>query len=512
MAGTGKKAVGIDLGTTFSAIAHVDQFGKAEIIANKETERITPSVILFDSPENVIVGSIAKQNAVAEPEKIVEFVKREMGKGEAEYFREFHGKKYTAETLSALILKKLKQDAEEALGTPITDAVVTCPAYFNDAQRSATENAGKIAGFNVLQVLNEPTAAAIAFGVDKLGRNQTVFVFDLGGGTFDVTVMKIEGNSIRMVATNGDHMLGGKDWDDAILMYVSEQFKQQHGEDPLEDLQTYQDLQLKAIQAKHALSRLPKANIMCSHNGKVLKVELTQEKFAELSAVLMEKCRTLTKLVLEQDAGLTWPKVDTVLLVGGSTRMPMVRKMLAELSGKTLSEEVNPDEAVAIGAALQAGLSTGAEIRDKTGRMLPPVKVRNVTSHTIGITAMDQNRKIKVFPILPRFTEVPVSKTDDTFVTMDNNQRSLQTDVLEGESEVPEDCTKLGDILISELPPGLPAGTPVSVSFELDGSSILHASVRCSGREGKAEIKVEGGLSADQVKAETQAMQKVKIE
>jgi molecular chaperone DnaK len=511
MPDVGKKSVGIDLGTTFSAIAHVNQFGKAEIIANKETERITPSVILFDSPENIIVGSIAKQNAVAEPDKIVEFVKREMGKGEAEYFREFHGKKYTAETLSAFILKKLKQDAEESLGTPVTDAVVTCPAYFNDAQRSATENAGKIAGFNVLQVLNEPTAAAIAFGVDRLGKDQTVFVFDLGGGTFDVTVMRIEGNSIRMVATNGDHMLGGKDWDDALLMYVSEQFKQQHGDDPLEDLQTYQDLQMKAIQAKHALTRLPKASIVCSHQGKVLKVELTQEKFAELSAVLMEKCRTLTKLVLEQDAGLTWPKVDTVLLVGGSTRMPMVRKMLAELSGKTLSEEVNPDEAVAIGAALQGAISTGTQIRDKTGKMLPPVRVRNVTSHSIGMTALDRERKMRVFPILPRFTEVPGAKTDDTFITMEDGQRTLKTDILEGESTIIEDCTKLGDLVLG-LPPGLPAGTQVAVTFELDESSILHVTVRCAGKEGKAEIKVAGGLTDEQVKAEAQAVQKVNIE
>jgi len=508
------KVVGIDLGTTFSAIAHVNEFGQAEIIPSKESERITPSVILFDSLENVIVGTIAKQNAVAEPDKIVEFVKREMGKGIEEYYREFFGKKYSAESLAAFTLKKLKKDAEETLGVQINDAVITVPAYFNDRQRSATENAGKIAGLNVLQILNEPTTAALAFGVDKLGKDQTVFVFDLGGGTFDVTVMRIEGNKIEMKVTNGDHMLGGKDWDDEVIKYVSQLFKEKYGEDPLEDNQGYQDLQTKTIQAKHALSRLPKANIVCSYHGNSLKVELTREKFEELTRHLVEKCRTLTEIVIEKDAGLKWSDIDTVLLVGGSTRMPMVKDMLKTLTGKTLSEEVNPDEAVALGAAIQANLLSAepTPIVNKQGKQVGPISVGNVSSHTIGITAYDQDRKLKVFPIIPRFTKVPCKIMDDSFSTMENNQRSLKGDVMEGESTIPEECMKLGEVVVQDLPPGLPEGTKVEVTFEFDKSSILHASVRAFGKEGEAEIKVEGGLTEEQVKAEAQAMQKIKVE
>ena len=236
-----RKAVGIDLGTTFCAVAHIDAYGKPQIIPNAESERITPSVILFDGT-SAIVGTMAKQNAVAEPEKIVDFVKREMGKNKVHFHREFNSKQYSAEELSALIIKKLKNDAEKYLGEPVTDAVITVPAYFNDAERTATLHAGQLAGLNVLNVINEPTSAALAYGLDKLDSNQTVFVFDLGGGTFDVTIMRIEDNHIRMVASNGDHRLGGKDWDDVIVNWVAEEFDKAHGELPLLDLQSYQDL------------------------------------------------------------------------------------------------------------------------------------------------------------------------------------------------------------------------------------------------------------------------------
>src|SRR5215210_3387692 len=227
-----RKSVGIDLGTTFCAIAHIDAYGKPQIIPNSESERITPSVILFDGT-NAVVGTVAKQNAVAEPEKIVDFVKREMGKSKSQFHREFNGKIYSAEELSAIVIRKLKNDAERYLGEPVTDAVITVPAYFNDAERTATLHAGQLAGFNVLQIINEPTAAALAYGLDKLDSNQTVFVFDLGGGTFDVTIMKIESNHIKMLASNGDHMLGGKDWDDVIVNWVADEFDNIHGENPL---------------------------------------------------------------------------------------------------------------------------------------------------------------------------------------------------------------------------------------------------------------------------------------
>src|SRR3984893_3987230 len=248
-----RKAIGLDLGTTFCAAAHIDPYGKPQIIPNAESERITPSVILFDGA-NVVVGTVAKNNSVAEPEKIVDFVKREMGKPKEQFHREFAGKIYSAEELSALILKKLKADAEKYLGEPITDAVITVPAYFNDAERTATITAGQLAGFNVLQIINEPTAAALAYGLDKLDENQTVFDFDLGGGTFDVTIMRIEGHKIDIVATNGDHRLGGKDWDDAIVNFVAEEFDRAHSENPLLSLESYQDLQTRAVAAKIQLS------------------------------------------------------------------------------------------------------------------------------------------------------------------------------------------------------------------------------------------------------------------
>src|ERR1035437_1124015 len=284
-----RKAVGIDLGTTFSAVAHIDAYGKPHIIPNSENERITPSVILFDSAASVVVGTVAKNNAVAEPEKIVDFVKREMGKSKEYFHREFEGKTYSAEELSALILRKLKADAEKYLKEPVTDAVLTVPAYFNDAERIATITAGQLAGFNVLQIVNEPTAAALAYGVDKLDDDQTVFVFDLGGGTFDVTIMRIKDRRIEIVATNGDHRLGGKDWDDIIVNHVAEEFDRAHGENPLLDLQSYQDLHTRAVASKIQLSSRNRTTIVYHHNGQSVKVELTREDFEARSRHLVEK-------------------------------------------------------------------------------------------------------------------------------------------------------------------------------------------------------------------------------
>ena len=355
------KVIGIDLGTTFSAIAHVNEHAQPEIVPNAEGDRITPSVIMFED-ELVTVGKIAKQNASAVPEQIVEFVKREMGKSKEEFFREFDGRKYSAEELSAQILQKLKQDAEAHLNAEVTGAVVTVPAYFRDAEREATRNAGTIAGLNVLQVLNEPTAAALAYGLDQLGSDQYVFVFDLGGGTFDVTVMEVYGSKIEMIATNGDHRLGGKDWDDQIITYVAEVFEREHGENPLVDLHAYQDIQLNAIAAKESLSQRERARIVCNYNGNSSRVELTREKFEELTNSLVARCQALCDVVL-QEAEMEWAAIDTVLLVGGSTRIPMVQEMIAKISGKEINpQEVNPDDVVALGAAIQGTLRQLEEV------------------------------------------------------------------------------------------------------------------------------------------------------
>src|ERR1043165_858503 len=352
---TRRKVVGIDLGTTFSAMAHIDLYGKPQIIPNSESERITPSVILFDGA-TVFVGTLAKNNSVAESERIVDFVKSEMGKSKEQFHREFGGKVYSAEELSALILRKLKSDAEKYLKEPVTDAVITVPAYFNDAERTATITAGQLAGLNVLQIINEPTAAAVAYGLDKLDEDQTVFVFDLGGGTFDVTIMRIEGQGIQMIATNGDHRLGGKEWDDVIVNRVAEEFDRAHGENPLLDLQSYQDLQSRALAGKIQLSSRPRTAIVPTHAGKSVKVELSRSDFEEKTRHLIEKSKAICEMVL-QEANMEWSDIDKVLMVGGMTRMPMVRKMVADLSKLPLVDDVNPDEAVAVGAAVQGILS-----------------------------------------------------------------------------------------------------------------------------------------------------------
>src|ERR1700724_552219 len=350
-----RKAIGIDLGTTFSAAAHIDAYGKPQILANAESERITPSVILFDG-ESAIVGTLAKNNSVAEPEKIVDFVKREMGKPKKQLHREFGGRLYSAEELSALILKKLKADAEKYLQVPVTDAVVTVPAYFNDAERTATITAGQLAGLNVLQIINEPTAAALAYGLDKLDQNQTVFVFDLGGGTFDVTIMRIIDHKIEMVATNGDHRLGGKDWDDVIVNLIAEEFDHLHGENPLLDLHSYQDLHNRALSAKIQLSSRNSTTVVYHHGGKSVKLTLTRKEFEKRTRHLVEKCKTICEMVM-QEAKLKWDKIDKVLLAGGMTRMPMIRAMISSFSSVALVDQLNPDEVVARGAAIQGVLS-----------------------------------------------------------------------------------------------------------------------------------------------------------
>src|SRR5438128_8454701 len=364
-----RKVVGIDLGTTFSAIAHIDAYGKPQIIPNTETERITPSVIFFDDSQ-VIIGTVAKNNAVAEPEKIVDFVKREMGKPKDQFHREFGGKIYSAEELSALIIKKLKADSERYIDQPVTDAVITVPAYFNDAERTATITAGQLAGLNVLQIINEPTAAALAYGLDKLNENQTVFVFDLGGGTFDVTIMRIENQKIDIIATNGDHRLGGKDWDDVIVNLIAEEFDRLHGENPLLDLHSYQELHNRALAAKIQLSSRMQSAVVHHHNGKSVKLEITRNEFERRSQHLVEKCKTICEMVM-QEANMTWDDIDKILLVGGMTRMPMVRTLVSQLTKAPVIDDVNPDEAVAKGASIQAILSLLEEEKVSGEQVLP---------------------------------------------------------------------------------------------------------------------------------------------
>ena len=491
-----RKIVGIDLGTTFSAIAHVNEQGQPEIIPNAENERITPSVILFED-DLVTVGKIAKQNAKAVPEQIVEFVKREMGKSKSIFFRTFNGKDYSAEELSGLILRKLKQDAEVYLNTEVTDAVITVPAYFHDAEREATRNAGKIAGLNVLQILNEPTAAALAYGIEQLGTEQNVFVFDLGGGTFDATLMQISESTIQMLATNGDHRLGGKDWDDKIISYVAEMFEIEHGENPLQDLHAYQDLQLSAVNAKEALSHRQKVPIVCGYNSKTTFVELTREKFKALTAELLERCRTLCDVV-RTEADMTWAAIDTVLLVGGATRMPTVQEMIVNLTEKEGNlHEINPDEAVALGAAVQGTLHQISEqasetTTDMTDAVIerfigpegdPKVTVTDGATHNLGLVVLNPQREHIIHVMIPKMIAVPCEITD-RFGTVDDNQQSVLIEVVQSLAQNQRkdeidlfEAYKLGECTLS-LPPGLPQGSPIDVTYKYNLDQVLEVTAK----------------------------------
>jgi molecular chaperone DnaK len=517
-----RKAVGIDLGTTFSAVAHIDSYGKPQIISNSENERITPSVILFDG-STVVVGTLAKNSAVAEPDKIVDFVKREMGKPKDQFHREFGGKVYSAEELSALILRKLKADAEKFLKTPVTDVVITVPAYFNDAERTATITAGQLAGLNVLQIINEPTAAALAYGLDKLGEDQTVFVFDLGGGTFDVTIMRIENHQINIIATNGDHRLGGKDWDDAIVNFVAEEFDREHGENPLLDLQSYQDLHSRALAAKIQLSSRPKTVIVHHHNGKSVKVELTREEFEKRSRHLIEKCKTICEMVM-QEGQMKWDQIDKVLLVGGMTRMPSVRAMINEYSKATAGTDLNPDEAVAMGASIQATLSmlreeeasgeklladdTRQQFSSRDGQL---IQVNDITSHTLGVVLWDEtNLEEYVFPMIRKRTAIPAS-AKNRFGTANANMPHAIVKIVEGESTLPGECTPLG-VCDVKLPPFLPKGSPVELRYEYNANQVLEVAVEAAGNRTEVSIERNTGLAREEIEQAAAGLGTLKVE
>lgn len=341
--------LGIDLGTTFSAMSFVNNYGKPEIVPNEEGYPTTPSVVHFYDEDACVVGEEAVKMVVVDPENVVRFIKRNMGEGG--FALEFFGRPYTPQEISALILKKLKEDAEELLGREIRDAVITVPAYFNSAQRGATAEAGAIAGLRVLSIINEPTAAAISYGMDRLGGQRKLMVFDLGGGTFDVTVMEINGTRLRTLASDGNAELGGKDWDDRLLNYVAEEFYNRFQLDPRDDPAPYQELYERCLHAKIALSNKDRAVVPVNYRGNRMVVSVSRAQFEDLTSDLVQMCEDTCQIVLEK-AGLSWSALDDVLLVGGSTRMPMVRRRLQRLSGQAPAVGVNPDECVALGAAL----------------------------------------------------------------------------------------------------------------------------------------------------------------
>ncbi len=492
--------VGIDLGTTFSAVAYLDALGRPTTVPNSAGNLITPSVVLFGT-DGIVVGEEAVQAAALEPEQVAVCVKRDMG---AKHYRKpVGGEHLPPEVVSSYILRKLKADAERRLG-PIRHAVITVPAYFDEPRRQATVSAGKLAGLSVLDILNEPTAAAIAFGYQEGflarggpagGKPTRLLVYDLGGGTFDVTVMEVGGDNFRAVATDGDVQLGGRDWDEKLVNLAAERFIAEHREDPRTNPESLYDLYRASEQAKRTLSERDRATLVVTHVGTRFKTTVTREEFEEATRPLLERTRATTEIVLLQ-SGLSWDDIDRVLLVGGSTRMPTVARMLRELTGKEPDRSISPDEAVAHGAALYADLTMQ---KRGLGNGHTQFSVVNINSHSLGVVGREPATGRRVNAILIRKNSPLPAKARKRFKTARDGQRSLVVRVVEGESEEPEACTPVGQFKVRDLPPGLPAGWPVEVSYRYEENGCLRVSARVVGHQVEAttEFVRDNSLSDD---------------
>jgi len=480
------KAVGIDLGTTNSVVA-VLEGGDPVVIANAEGSRTTPSVVAFAKDGEVLVGEVAKRQAITNPGRTIRSVKRQMG---TDWKQDIDGKDYTAQEISARTLQKLKRDAEAYLGTAVDRAVITVPAYFDDAQRTATKEAGQIAGLEVLRIINEPTAAALAYGLDKDGADQTILVFDLGGGTFDVSVLEIGDGVFEVKATHGDTKLGGDDWDQAVIDWLVTSFRNDHGVDLAADAMAAQRLKEAAEKAKIELSQVQQTQInlpfvTATDAGPLhLDYTLSRAKFQELTADLLARCRTPFEQAVK-DAGLTRGEVDHVILVGGSTRMPAVVELAKEIAGRDPSKNVNPDEVVAIGAAVQAGVLVG-EVKD--------VLLLDVTPLSLGI----ETKGGVMTRLIERNTTIPIQRTE-VFTTAEDSQPSVDIHVLQGEREMSQFNKTLGKFQLVGLPPA-PRGTPqIEVTFDIDANGIVHVAAkdRATGNEQSMTITGQSSLGKD---------------
>ncbi|MEK3731211.1 MULTISPECIES: molecular chaperone DnaK [Paenibacillus] len=481
------KVIGIDLGTTNSCVA-VMEGGEAVVIPNPEGARTTPSVVGFKKDGERIVGDTAKRQAITNPDRTIISIKRHMGTNHKEVI---DGKEYTPQEISAIILQKLKADAEAYLGQPVTQAVITVPAYFNDSQRQATKDAGKIAGLEVLRIVNEPTAAALAYGMEK-SDDQTILVYDLGGGTFDVSILELGDGFFEVKATSGDNQLGGDDFDQVIIDYLVAEFKKDHGIDLSKDKAAVQRLKDAAEKAKKELSGVLTTTISLPFITVVdgvpqhLEVNLTRAKFEELSADLVERTLGPTRQALS-DAGLTPSDINKVVLVGGSTRIPAVQEAIKKLTGQEPHKGVNPDEVVALGAAVQAGVLTG-DVKD--------VVLLDVTPLSLGIeTAGGVFTKM-----IERNTTIPTSKSQ-IFSTYADNQPSVEIHVLQGERSMAADNKTLGRFMLGDIPPA-PRGVPqIEVTFDIDANGIVNVSAtdKGTGKSQKITITSSSGLSEEEV-------------
>ncbi|MFN4259413.1 MAG: Hsp70 family protein [Gemmataceae bacterium] len=529
MADSAGKVVGIDLGTTYSAIASLDERGHAATLPNRDGEMITPSAIFLDLElGTAVVGQAALDVSLEYPDRVATLVKRRMG--QASYGRPVAGREFRPEVLAAIILRKLVQDAELRIG-PVHRAVITVPAYFDDTRRKATKDAGRIAGLEVLDIIDEPTAAGLAYSFQPppgpggsahsdslLPREpRTVLVYDLGGGTFDVTLVRLGSQRFETLAIEGDVRLGGKDWDDRIVDYVAKKFQQEYGSDPRGDPQSLAVLQAAAERAKRTLSKLPHASITCSHAGKVLTVPLSRADFEALTRDLLTRTRLTTQQLLRQ-AGVSWDAIDRVLLVGGSTHMPMTAQMLHELSGQQPDNSLAVSEVVARGAAIHASIAAlrGGEpeldLEDDVLDALGQIVEINVISHSLGIEVKHQGERINDILIVKN-TQLPAAASR-VYRTVIENQQRVRVKVLQGEAHQADACISIGECWIDELLPNLPKYSPVQVRCGCGSNGLIDVMAldMTSGKMARAEIHRSVGLTEEEIAHEAEWVRGLKIQ